>query len=54
MKKLYLLLTIIALGTAACSDSAGPITAPTSQPTLDDSPCPAGGYVGSDGKWICY
>ncbi|MBV9772343.1 MAG: hypothetical protein JO040_00235 [Gemmatimonadetes bacterium] len=54
MKKLFLLLALIALGTTACSDYAAPPTAPASRPAMDDSPCPSGGYLGSDGKWVCY
>lgn len=54
MKKLYLLIAVLTLGTAACSDSTAPVTEPVARPTADGSPCVNGGYVGSDGKWVCY
>ncbi len=54
MKKLCLLLVCVVLGTAACSDASSPTTASAAKPALNETPCKNGGYVGSDGRWVCY
>ncbi len=56
MKTFRFLIAVLTLTTgAACTDLTP--TGPTlGAPSLDGTPggdCKAGGYVGSDGKWLC-
>jgi hypothetical protein len=52
----FLLAVLTLAGGAACTDMSPAAPTPVDAPLLDTGPteCKAGGYVGSDGKWVCY
>lgn len=56
MKKIHTLLAGLALVIAGCSEPTSPPPPTPTLPALDEteSPCKTGGYIGSDGKWVCY